>query len=139
MARARRRSRSGRQASAWPRRARKKHARRSSAPTRWRLARPSTRAQLLVVERDSRAADAQLVDARKKLALLNAGSRAEDIAEAKARREGAAAFLGEGKADLDQCSVRAPAAGTVKILVTVGQFVSTYAPATLVQLTWDAK
>jgi multidrug resistance efflux pump len=98
-----------------------------------------TRAQLLVVERDSRVADAQLVDARKKLALLNAGSRAEDIAEAKARRDGAAAFLGEGKADLDQCSVRAPAAGTVKILVTVGQFLSTYAPATLVQLTLDAK
>jgi multidrug resistance efflux pump len=98
-----------------------------------------TRAQLLVVERDSRVADAQLVDARKKLALLNAGSRAEDIAEAKARRDGAAAFLGEGKADLDQCSVRAPAAGTVKILVTVGQFVSTYAPATLIQLTLDAK
>jgi len=49
------------------------------------------------------------------------------------------AFLGEGKADLDQCSVRAPAAGTVKILVTVGQFLSTYAPATLVQLTLDAK
>jgi hypothetical protein len=35
--------------------------------------------------------------------------------------------------------VRAPAAGTVKILVTVGQFVSTYAPAALVQLTLDAK
>jgi HlyD family secretion protein len=98
-----------------------------------------TLAQRLIVERDSRVADAQLVDARKKLALLNAGSRAEDIAEAKARRDGAAAFLGEGKADLDQCSVRAPAAGTVKILVTVGQFVSTYAPATLVQLTLDAK
>jgi multidrug efflux pump subunit AcrA (membrane-fusion protein) len=85
-----------------------------------------TLAQRLVVERDSHVADAQLVDARKKLALLNAGSRAEDIAEAKARRDGAAAFLSEGKADLDQCSVRAPAAGTVKIFVTVGQFVSTY-------------
>jgi HlyD family secretion protein len=97
-----------------------------------------TLAQRLVVERDSHVADAQLVDARKKLALLNAGSRAEDIAEAKARRDGAAAFLSEGKADLDQCSVRAPAAGTVKILVTVGQFVSTYAPATLIQLTLDA-
>lgn len=61
------------------------------------------------------------------------------IAEAKARREGAAAFLGGGKGDLDQCSVRAPAAVTVKTLATVGQFVSTYAPATLVQLTLDAK
>ena len=102
----------------------------------WRVHPPSRSG--LVVERDFHVADAQLVDARKKLALLNAGSRAEDIAEAKARRDGAAAFLSEGKADLDQCSVRAPAAGTVKIFVTVGQFVSTYAPATLIQLTLDA-
>jgi multidrug resistance efflux pump len=98
-----------------------------------------TLAQLLVAERDSRVADAVLVDARKKLALLKVGSRYEDIAEAKARRDNAAAFLEEGKADLDQCSVRAPAAGTVKVLVTLGQFVSTYAPTTLVQLTPDAK
>ena len=98
-----------------------------------------TLAQLLVDERDSRVADAVLVDARKKLALLNAGSRAEDIAEAKAKRDSAAASLDEGKADLDQCSVRAPAAGTVKVVVTLGQFVSTYAPTTLVQLTPEAK
>ena len=98
-----------------------------------------TLAQLLVAERDSRVADAVLVDARKKLALLKVGSRYEDIAEAKARRDSAAAFLEEGKAELDQCSVRAPTAGTVKVLVTLGQFVSTYAPTTLVQLTPDAK
>ena len=98
-----------------------------------------TLAQLLVDERDSRVADAVLVDARKKLALLKVGSRYEDIAEAKARRDSAAALLEEGKAELDQCSVRAPAAGTVKVLVTLGQFVSTYAPTTLVQLTPDAK
>ena len=71
-----------------------------------------------------------LVDARKKLALLKVGSRFDDSA---------AAFLDEGKADLDQCSVRAPAAGTIKVLVTLGQLVSTYAPTTLVQLTPDAK
>ncbi len=98
-----------------------------------------TLAQLLVDERDSRVADAVLVDARKKLALLKVGSRYDDIAEAKARRDSAAALLEEGKAELDQCSVRAPAAGTVKVLVTLGQFVSTYAPTTLVQLTPDAK
>jgi multidrug resistance efflux pump len=98
-----------------------------------------TLAQLLVVERDSRVADAVLVDARKKLALLRAGTRVEDIAEAKAKRDSAAAFLDEGKADLDQCSVRAPAPGTVKVLVTLGQFVSTYAPMTLIELTPDAK
>jgi HlyD family secretion protein len=98
-----------------------------------------TLAQLLVAERDSRIADAVLVDARKKLALLKVGSRFEDIAEAKARRDSAAASLDEGKADLNQCSVRAPAAGTIKVLVTLGQLVSTYAPTTLVQLTPDAK
>jgi multidrug efflux pump subunit AcrA (membrane-fusion protein) len=98
-----------------------------------------TLAQLLVVERDSRVAGAVLVDARKKLALLRAGTRVEDIAEAKAKRDSAGAFLDEGKADLEQCAVKAPAAGTVKVLVTLGQFVSTYAPTTLVQLTPDAK
>ena len=98
-----------------------------------------TLAQLLVAERDLRVADAVLVDARKKLALLKVGSRFEDIAEAKARRDSASAFLDEAKAELDQGAVRAPAAGTVKVLVTSGQFVSTYAPTTLVQLTPDAK
>ena len=78
-------------------------------------------------------------NSRKKLALLKAGSRAEDITEAKARRDSAAAFLDEGKAELDQCTVRAPAAGTVKLLATVGELVSIYAPAPLVQFTSDAK
>ena len=36
-------------------------------------------------------------------------------------------------------SSTAPAAGTIKVLVTLGQLVSTYAPTTLVQLTPDAK
>jgi len=98
-----------------------------------------TRAQLLVAERDSRVADAVLVDARKKLALLRAGSRAEDIAEAKARRDSAAASLDEGKAEVEQCVVRAPAAGTVKLSASVGELFSTYAPAPLVQFTPDAK
>jgi multidrug efflux pump subunit AcrA (membrane-fusion protein) len=98
-----------------------------------------TLAQRLVVERDSRVADAVLMDARKRLALLQAGSRAEDVAEAKAKRDQAAAFLEEGKAEFDQCAVRAPAAGTVKVLVTLGQYVSTFAPATLVQLKPDTK
>jgi hypothetical protein len=70
------------------------------------------------VERDSRVADAVLMDARKKLALLHAGSRAEDVAEAKAKRDQAAAFLEERKAEFDQFKARAPAAGTVKILGT---------------------
>jgi hypothetical protein len=80
-----------------------------------------------------------LVHARKKLALLGAGTRVEDIAEAKAKRNSAAAFLDGGKADLDQCSVKASAAETFKVLVTLGEFISTYAPTTLIQLTPDAK
>jgi multidrug resistance efflux pump len=98
-----------------------------------------TLAQRLVVERDSRVADAVLMDARKRPALLQAGSRAEDVDEAKAKRDQAAAFLEEGRAEFDQCTVRAPAAGTVKVLVTLGQYVSTFAPTTLVQLKPDAK
>jgi len=97
-----------------------------------------TRAQLLVVERDARIATAQLLDARKKLALLRAGSRAEDIAEAQAKREAAAAFLDEAKAELDQCDVRAPVPGTVRVIATLGQFFSAYAPAPIAQLTADA-
>ncbi len=97
-----------------------------------------TRAQLLVIERDDRIASAQLLDARKKLALLRAGSRAEDIAEALARRDAAAAFLDEGKADLEQCSVRAPAPGSVRVVATLGEFVSVFSPTPLVQLTTDA-
>jgi HlyD family secretion protein len=89
-----------------------------------------------VVERDSRVADAVLMDARKRLALLQVGSRAEDVAEAKAKRDH---FLEERKAEFDQCTVRTPAAGTVKVLVTLGQYVSIFVPATLVQLKPDAK
>lgn len=96
-----------------------------------------TRAQLLVVERDDRITAAQLLDARKKLALLRAGSRVEDVAEAQARRDAAAALLDEGKADLEQCSVRAPAPGTVHVVATLGEFVSVYAPTPLVQMTTD--
>jgi multidrug resistance efflux pump len=96
-----------------------------------------TRAELFVVERDSRVADAQLQDAQKKLALLKAGSRAEDIAEAQAKRDAAAAFLDEGKAELDQCAVRAPAPGTVQVVATIGQFVSVFSPTPLIQLTTD--
>jgi HlyD family secretion protein len=98
-----------------------------------------TRAQLVVAERDSRVADTVLVDARKKLALLKAGSRAEDIAEARARRDSVAASLDEGKAELDQCTVRAPAAGTVKLSASVGELFSIYAPAPLVRFTPDVK
>ena len=96
-----------------------------------------TRAALLQARRDARVTAAQLEDAKKRLALLQAGSRAEDITEASAKRDAAAAALDEAKAQLDQCAVRAPVAGTVKIIATLGQFFSVMAPATLAQLTPD--
>ena len=96
-----------------------------------------TRAQLFTVERDSRIADAQQQDAAKKLALLKAGSRIEDIDEAQAKRDAAFAFLEEGKAELDQCTIRAPASGVVQFAVTPGQFVSTFSPTPLAHLTTD--
>jgi multidrug resistance efflux pump len=92
---------------------------------------------LFTVQRDSRVADAQQLDAAKKLALLRAGSRVEDIDEAQARRDAASAFLEEGKAELDQCTIRAPASGAVQFTATLGQFVSTFTPTPLAQLTID--
>jgi multidrug resistance efflux pump len=94
-----------------------------------------SRANLLQARRDARIAAAQLEDQKRRLDLLHAGSRAEDISEAAAKRDSAAGLLEEAKALFDQCSLRAPAAGTVKVLATPGQFVSTNVPVTLVQLT----
>jgi multidrug resistance efflux pump len=96
-----------------------------------------TRAQILQDQRDARVTAAQLEDARKRLALLVAGSRPEDIAEALARRDAAAAGVDEAQAQLDQCSLRAPAAGVVEMVATPGQFVSAAVPAVLVRLTAD--
>lgn len=97
-----------------------------------------TRAQILESRRDARVTAAQLEDARKRLALLEAGSRPEDIAEAAARRDAAAAALAEAKARLDRCSVRAPVAGVVETTATLGQLVTTAVPTTLARLTPDA-
>jgi multidrug resistance efflux pump len=96
-----------------------------------------TRVQIFLAEREARVTAAQLEDSRKKLALLRAGSRSEDIAEAEARREASAAEASEAKAEADQCSLKAPIAGVVRIVATLGQFVSVTAPVTLVQLTPD--
>jgi HlyD family secretion protein len=98
-----------------------------------------TKAQVLQDRRDARVTAAQLNDSEKRLALLHAGSRQEDIDEAAARRDAAAAEVGLDKAKLDQCTLKAPVAGVVDLLATPGQFVSEYAPATLVKLTPDAK
>jgi multidrug resistance efflux pump len=94
-----------------------------------------SRAALLQARRDARITAAQLEDQKRRLDLLHAGTRAEDVSEAAAKRDSAAALLEEAKALFEQCFLRAPAAGSVKVLATPGQFVSTNVPVTLVQLT----
>jgi len=96
-----------------------------------------TRAQFLETQRNARVTASQLEEARKKFALLKAGSRQEDIDEVSAKRDAAAAALGEAKAQLDQCSLRAPVAGVVQVNATLGQLVSIYSPATLLRLSED--
>jgi multidrug resistance efflux pump len=94
-----------------------------------------SRVALLQARRDARITAAQLEDQKRRLDLLHAGTRAEDVSEAAAKRDSAAALLEEAKALFEQCFLRAPAAGSVKVLATPGQFVSTNVPVTLVQLT----
>jgi multidrug resistance efflux pump len=96
-----------------------------------------TLVQILETRREARVTAAQLNDAQKRLALLQAGSREEDIAEAYARHDSAAATLAMTQARLDQCTVRAPVAGVVEILVTPGQFLSEFAPTPVAKLTPD--
>jgi HlyD family secretion protein len=97
-----------------------------------------TRAQLLEGRREARVTAAQLEDARKRLALLQAGSREEDIAEALARRDAAAARVEEAQARLDQCSLRAPVSGVIAMVATLGEFVSVSVPTTLARLAPDS-
>jgi HlyD family secretion protein len=97
-----------------------------------------TQAQLDEARRDARIAAAQLDEARARLALLRAGSRREEVLETQSRRDAAKAGVEETAARLNLCSVRAPAAGTVlAVHVTLGQFVSSGTPVTLVTLIDD--
>jgi HlyD family secretion protein len=99
-----------------------------------------TTAHLLETLRDARVSAAQLGEAQARLALLLAGSREEDIREAESRRDMAAAQLEEARAQLDQCSVHAPADGVVvDVLANPGEFMSLAVPAPLLQLAPDAK
>ena len=97
-----------------------------------------TTARLLEVQRDARIAAAQLEEARSKLSLLRAGSREEDIRHAQALRDTAAAQLEASRARLDQCTIHAPADGTVlDMLVNPGQFVSFAVPQPLLHIVPD--
>jgi multidrug resistance efflux pump len=97
-----------------------------------------TQAALLQVQRDARISSAQVEDAQAKLDLLRSGSRDEDIAEADARRDAAAAAFEEARAKLAQCRVASPVDGVVVSRpVSVGQFVSSAVPVTLLRLVRD--
>ena len=94
----------------------------------------TTRAFVLEAERDALTTAAQLAEAKEQLALLRKGTRAEDLQESLAVRDAARASVEEAKARFAQCSIRAPVSGTVKVVVTLGQLVSTTVPVTLIEL-----
>jgi HlyD family secretion protein len=97
-----------------------------------------TTAHILETLRDARVSAAQLGEAEAKLELLQAGSREEDIREAESRSDMAAAQLEEARAQLEQCSVRAPVDGiVVDVLTSLGEFMSLAVPTPLLQLVQD--
>jgi HlyD family secretion protein len=99
-----------------------------------------TTARLLEIKRDARIAAAQLEEAKSRLSLLRAGAREEDIRQAKALRDAAAADLDAGRARLNLCSVRAPAAGTVlDVSVNQGQLLSLAVPQPLLHIVPDGR
>jgi len=99
-----------------------------------------TTARVLETQRDARVFAAQLAEARARLALLRAGSREEDIREAEARRDTATAQLEEARAQLDQCSIRAPVDGAVvDVVANPGQFMSLAVPAPLLHMVQDKR
>jgi multidrug resistance efflux pump len=77
--------------------------------------------------------------AREQLALLREGTRQEEIVEARARVVAATALIAHTRAKLDQCSVRAPSSGIVLATnVTVGQFITSNLPMTLITMVDDS-
>ena len=99
-----------------------------------------TRVQIDQAERDARMAEAMLAEVRAKLVLLKVGSREEDITEARARRDAAKARLDEATARLAYCTVAAPISGVILTTrVSLGQLVSSMAPATLITMVDDSK
>jgi multidrug resistance efflux pump len=92
-------------------------------------------ARVLEVQRDARITAAQLEEAGKRLALLQAGSREEDVRQAQALRDAAAADLDSTRAQLDRCSVHAPTDGVVvAVLANPGQFFSLARPQVLLKM-----
>jgi len=98
----------------------------------------ASRARILEAERDSKMAAAQLLEARQRLRMLQAGARGEDIAEAEAKKALAVAALDHARKRLEQCTVRSRAEGTVlSTSVTPGQYVAATAPSPLLKMVDD--
>jgi HlyD family secretion protein len=98
----------------------------------------ASRARLQETERDSKMSAAQLLEARERLRLLQAGARGEDIIEAEAKKEAALAAVDQARARLDQCTVRALSNGIILTThVTPGQFISSATPAPLLRMVDD--
>jgi HlyD family secretion protein len=98
-----------------------------------------TKARLQEAERDSKMAAAQVLEARQRLRMLQAGARGEDIIEAEAKKAVAAAGLDTARARLDQCTVRSPLAGTVlSTAVTPGQYISATMASPLLKMVDDS-
>jgi HlyD family secretion protein len=94
-----------------------------------------TTARILEAKRDARITQAQVAEARARLSLLRAGSREEDIRRAEAYRDAAADDVETARAQLAQCSVRAPVDGAVlDVAVNAGQYLSTAVPQPLLHL-----
>jgi multidrug resistance efflux pump len=95
-------------------------------------------ARVLEVQRDARIAAAQLEEARARLSLLRAGSREEDVRQSQALRDAAAAELDMGRAQVDQCTIKAPVDGVVlDVLANPGQYLSLAVPQPLLHMVQD--
>ena len=98
----------------------------------------TSRARILETERDSKMSAAQLLEARQRLRMLQAGARGEDIAEAEAKKGLATASLDHARKRLDQCTVRSRSDGTVlSTSVTPGQYVAATTPSPLLRVVDD--
>jgi multidrug resistance efflux pump len=84
----------------------------------------ASRARILEMERDSKMAAAQLLEARMRLRMMEAGARGEDVIEAEAKKAAAIAAVDQALGRLSNCTIVAPIDGLVLMTnVAPGQFV----------------
>jgi HlyD family secretion protein len=99
----------------------------------------TTQARLEETQRDAKIAADEFVQAKMRLAMLQAGARGEDIIESRAKNQAAIAALNQAVARLDQCTVRAPGDGTILTMYTAaGQFIAATVPTTLLKMVDDS-